>query len=184
MKNLSIACLLVVVAALTGCAGAARTDHMAAQTAPADRILQTPMSNNIAVRDVQGGKETNPAWMSKVGNVEFEQALELSLKEAGMLSSGKDAGKYQLVANLKKLDQPFGGFSMTVTATVEYVLVERATGKEVVNKQISLPYTAKAGDAFSGVERMRLANEGAIRVNIGSLIQEIRKVGMSGIALN
>lgn len=184
MKKLSLATVVILVAALSGCAAPARNEQMVAQTAPAERILQTPMSNNIAVSGVSGGKDTNPMWVSKVGNGEFEQALEASLKEAGMLSGGKQAGKYVLAATLEKLDQPVMGFSLTVTATVNYVLTERATGKEVMSKRIAVPFTAKASDAFAAVERMRLANEGAVRVNIGQLIGEIRKVGVSGIALN
>lgn len=184
MKKLSFAAVIIFVAALSGCAAPARNEQMVAQTAPADRILKTAMSNNIAVSGVSGGKDTNPMWVSKVSSGEFEQALEASLREAGMLSAGKQDGKYVLAAALEKLDQPIMGFSLTVTATVNYVLTERATGKEVMSKRIAVPYTAKASDAFAAVERMRLANEGAVRVNIGELIGEIRKVGIRGVAMN
>ncbi|MEJ7805906.1 MAG: hypothetical protein WKG03_08310 [Telluria sp.] len=184
MKNLAIATVIILVAALSGCAGPARNEQMVAQTAPADRIIKTPMSNNIAVSGVSGGKETNPMWVSKVGNSEFEQALEASLKEAGMLSGGKQDGKFVLVATMEKLEQPFAGFSMTVTATVNYVLTERTTGKQVMSKRIAVPFTASVSDAFVAGERLRLANEGAVRVNIGELIGEIRKVGINGVAMN
>ncbi|PWF55128.1 hypothetical protein [Massilia glaciei] len=184
MKKLSLAAVVILTAVLSGCAAPSRVEQMVAQTAPADRILQTPMSNNVAVNSVSGGKDTNPLWVSNVGNSEFEQALEASLKEAGMLSASKKDGKYVLVATMEKLDQPMMGFNMTVTATVNYVLTERATGKEVMSKRIAVPFTAKVGDAFAGVERLRLANEGAVRSNIGELIGEIRKVGVSGVALN
>ena len=41
---------------------------------------------------------------------------------------------------------------------------------------ITTPYTAKAGDAFPGVERLRLANEGAVRQNITRLIDELARL--------
>jgi hypothetical protein len=183
MNKISLAAIVLVVATLTGCASASRTEQMAVQTAPADRIIETPMSKNVSVREVTGGKATNPAWVSNVGNPEFQQAIEASLDEAGMLSPGKDVGKYVLVANMEKLEQPMGGFSMTVTATVNYVLSERASGKQVMSQRISLPFTASTSDAFVGATRLRLANEGAIRVNIKRLIEEIRKTGMATVAL-
>lgn len=184
MKNLSFSLITVLVLALTGCASPARVDQMTAQSTPAQRVAKTALSSNVAVKDVSGGKETNPMWTSNVGNSEFEQALEASLANAGMLSGGKQLGKYVLVAHMEKVDQPLMGFNMTVTATVNYVLTERATGRELLNKRIVLPYTASVSDAFSGVERLRLANEGAVRTNIGSLIQELVKLGASNVTMN
>lgn len=184
MKKIALTALIAVAAALTGCASPARIEQMTAHTTPEARVVKTVMSGNIAVKDVSGGKETNPMWKSNVGNSEFEQALEESLREAGMLASGKQMGKYQLVAHMEAIDQPFAGFSMTVTATVNYVLVERATGKEVFSRRVALPFTAGMGAAFSGVERLRLANEGAVRVNIANIIDEIRRFGVSSVAVN
>lgn len=184
MKNLSIASILVLsVSLLTGCAAPARIDQMSAMATPQQRIAPTPMRTNVAVRDVSGGKDTNPMWMSSVGNSEFEQALEASLRDAGLLSNGKQAGKYQLTAHMEKVDQPFMGASMTVTATVNYSLVERATGKEVLNRTVSLPYTAAWNSSFVGTERLRLANEGAIKANIAKIIEELFAVRADVVAI-
>lgn len=185
MKKIILVSTLILSAALmTGCATPARTDQMAAAITPQQRVLNTPLRNNVAVRDVTGGKETNPMWTSQVGNSEFEQALEMSLRDAGLLAPGKQAGKYTLTAQLEKLDQPMFGASMTVTATVSYVLVERATGKEVLKRTVMLPYTAAWNAAFAGVERLRLANEGAIKTNIGKIIDEMFAINIAAVALN
>ncbi len=53
------------------------------------------------------------------------------------------------------------GFDMTVTSTVTYTLIERASGKTVWQKSVDAPFTAKTSDAFVGTERLRLANEGS-----------------------
>jgi hypothetical protein len=185
MKNARAVLLPIAIALLlTGCAAPARIDQMTSTASPAQRVLQTPLRANVAVRDVTGGKETNPMWVSNVGSSEFEQALEASLRDAGLLAPGKQAGKYMLVAHLENLDQPFGGFNMTVTATVSYSLVERATGKEVLNRRVSLPYTASLSSAFVGTERLRIANEGAVKVNIAKLIDELFAMKIDQVAMN
>jgi len=138
------------------------------------------MREAIAVRDVTGGKETNPMWVSSVSSSDFERALEFSLKDAGLLSPNKQAGKYVLVAHLSQLDQPFAGASMTVTATVRYTLIDRATNKDVLEKTLATPYTAAWNDAFMGSERLKLANEGAVRANIQQLIDALAALKVSG----
>jgi hypothetical protein len=183
-KTIQILGALTLAGVLSGCASPARIDQMTVSVSPDQRIAPTPLRTNIAVRDVTGGKDTNPMWVSNVGSSEFEQALEASLRDAGLLSAGKQAGKYTLVAHLENVDQPMAGFNMTVTATVMYSLVERATGKEVFNRRISLPFTATVGDAFAGTERMRLANEGAVRVNIKQLISELFAIKVDQVAIN
>ena len=185
MKKLTIASLLIISAVLmTGCASPARVNEMTTSASAAQRIANTPMRNNVAVREVTGGKDTNPMWMSNIGGSEFEQALESSLRDAGLLSSGKQAGKYTLTVHMEKVEQPMFGASMTVTATVNYSLVERASGKEVFNRTIALPFTAAWNSSFIGTERLRLANEGAIRVNIGKIIDELFAVRVDAVALN
>ncbi len=184
MKKLFIALwVLVSVAVLSGCASPARTDQLTSMATPAQRIAITPMRTNIAVRDVTGGKETNPMWVSNVGNSEFEQALESSLRDAGLLSAGKQTGKYMLTAHMEKVDQPMFGASLTVAVTVNYSLIERATGKEMLNRTVNLPYTAAWNSAFVGTERLRLANEGAIKVNIGKIIEEIFALNLNSVAI-
>lgn len=73
---------------------------------------------------------------------------------------------------------------MTVTATVNYVLVERATGKTVLERRIALPYTAALDDAFLGSERLRLASEGAMKTNIGKIIEDLFAMNATSLALN
>lgn len=182
MKLLTPA-LLCIAVILSGCAAPARIEQMVAPVQPAQKIAKTPLRDNVAVREITGGKETNPMWMSNVGSNEFEKALEASLRDVGLLSGGKQSGKYLLVAHLEKLDQPMIGLDLTVTANVQYTLIERATGKKLLKKTIAVPYTASFGDAFMAVERLKLANEGAIRVNISSLIDELFALKVDSLAL-
>jgi ABC-type uncharacterized transport system auxiliary subunit len=172
---------LAFALALAGCATPARVDRMQTSSSLAVRtsVAASPLKETITVKDVTGGKDTNPMWVSSVSSADFSRALESSLKDVGLLSGNNQASKYQLIAHLQKLDQPMFGASMTVTATVQYSLVERSTNKEVFARTVSLPYTAAWNDAFMGSERVKLANEGAIRVNIQQLIDALLAAKLS-----
>jgi hypothetical protein len=159
-------------ALLAGCATPARVDQMTA--APTSMVaVPDAMRQNVAIIDVTGGQETNPLWTSQVSSAEFERALEASLRSAGILQPNRQTGRFTLSAQLSKLEQPIIGISMTVTASVLYQLVERTTAKTIWEKVITTPYTASFGDALLGVERLKLANEGAVRANIVELIKQL-----------
>ena len=99
------------------------------------------------------------------------------LDGARVLDLGSGSGMDSFIASLKT--GPSGtviGLDMTVTATVTYTLVERATGKTAWEKVIVAPYTAKFGDSLLGVERLKLANEGAIRTNISNLLDDLYRL--------
>jgi len=80
---------------------------------------------------------------------------------------------------LISLDQPFIGLDLKVTATVEYSLEERSTGKKVFTKTISTPFTATFSDAALAFERLKIANEGAVRENIEKIIDELLSLKIS-----
>lgn len=182
-QKLSGVAVIVCVLFIAGCATPARVDQMAVSGQPSQRVAPTPLRNNIAVGDVTGGKDTNSMWVSNVGGNEFSLALEESLRNVGLLAANRQAGRFTLTAQLRSLDQPMFGLDMTVTASVNYVVVERASGKEIFQRTVAIPYTAKMGDAFIGVERLKLANEGAIRTNISQLIDELFMLKIDGVAL-
>lgn len=174
-QGIKTALILSAALTLVGCATPARVEQMQTSTSMATRaaVSNSPMRESIAIRDVTGGKDTNPMWVSNVSSSDFERALEASLKDAGLSSANRQAGKYVLVANLNKLDQPFIGASMTVTATVRYSLIDRATNKDVFERTVVTPYTAAWNDSFLGAERLKLANEGAVKANIQQLIDAL-----------
>ena len=180
LKMLAFATALGIISVLSGCATPARTDQMVAVAPTSARpALPQALMGGIGIRDVTGGRETNPLWISNVGSAEFERALEKSLRNVGLLAPARGAAPFQLSADLRKLEQPFIGLDMTVTATIDWHLVERSTGRDVLRRSIGTPYTAKMSDAFLGVERMKLANEGAIRRSIEVLIEELSRVSIS-----
>lgn len=176
---------LAAVLVVAGCATPARVDQMQTDTPLAKRVAidASPLKQSIAIKDVTGGKDTNPMWMSNVSSSDFERALEASLRDAGLLSPNRQGSKYTMTAHMLKLDQPFFGASMTVTATVVYTLVDRVSGKETLVTTIASPYTAAWNASFLGAERIKLANEGAVRENIGKIVDAIMALRVDGVAV-
>jgi hypothetical protein len=166
---------LALVVLLAACATPARVDQMTIDTPDARRtaVASSAMRNAVAIGQVGGGKETNPLWVSNIASADFEAALRASLRSAGLLAIDPTNCRVQLDAQLLSLAQPMVGASMTVTASVLYRLVDCVTKKEVWVRTITLPYTAAFTDSLLGVERLKLANEGAARVNIKQLVAEL-----------
>lgn len=165
---------LIVVfssAILIGCATPAAIEQMAVML-PMTQTNST-FKNSISVADVTGGKDTNPMWTSQVSSDGFRRAIEQSLENAGMFNKFITGSRYQLTADLTRLDQPFMGFNMTVTSTVRYSLIESQSRKEVYTRVIDISHTATVSDALGGAQRLKLASEGAIKFNISSLINDL-----------
>jgi hypothetical protein len=162
---------IFVLAFVSSCASSAKISGMTTNTAQIGNFGS--YKNSIAVSNISGGNETNPLWMSKVSNNDFTQALKLSLSKNGLLNEINP--NYILSANLGELSQPMFGLDMSVGSKVSYSIADKKTNKVVLNKDVANNYTAKFGDAFSGVERLRLANEGAIRENIEQFIASLKK---------
>jgi hypothetical protein len=166
--------VLIVAVALSGCAQKARMNAMIFDVTDATVINDTsPLYQQVDVEKVQGGEKTNPIWTSEVDNPEFAAALESTLRVHALLVEPSGSGRYRLTASLIGMDQPLLGVSFTVTATVRYVLVDATNGASVFDETIVKPYTAEFSDAFLGAERLRLANEGAIRENIGEFVRRL-----------
>ncbi|MBU2713200.1 hypothetical protein KCG35_19210 [Zooshikella sp. WH53] len=134
------------------------------------------LKDNLEVSSVSGGEKTNPAWTSEIDNDAFSAAVKKSLSSQGLLS---ESGKYQLEVKMLKVDQPLFGFDMTVTTHVQYTLTDKTNNVTVLNETIVAPYTATVSDAFSGIKRLRLANEGSGKKNITGLLEKLSKLNIS-----
>ena len=171
--RIAVLLLACAIGLLQGCASPAVGVNMvsvdAAQRAPREPTLR----GAIKIRNVAGGTETNPLWMSKVSDKEFAVALQGSLRAAQLMAADGQRPVYELDATLLSLEQPMIGLDLTVTCSVRYDLHEAATGKRVLGKTISAPYTATFSDAFVAIERLRIANEGAVRTNLRQLLDTL-----------
>src|SRR2546423_230741 len=136
MRKIFIA--VMAACALSGCvAQGARVDQMTA-TPTVSLPTDSGLRQGVRVANVSGGSATNPLWMSKVGNPEFQAALTSSLGAAGLLAS--NGGRYTLDAKLLALRQPFIGLDMTVHSQVHYTLLDTASSKPVFDRDIDADF--------------------------------------------
>ncbi|HEX3603815.1 MAG TPA: hypothetical protein VHU43_06960 [Steroidobacteraceae bacterium] len=164
-----LAALFLAALLVGGCASGSKPDAMVAQiVAPVHKV-----DGDVSIA-VSGGKETSKMGASQISNDAFAQALRDSIQKAGLFSSvAADGARYRLTAFIGKVDQPTFGFSFTVKMEVSYALKDTKSGSTVWTKDINSEHTATAGQAFAGVERLRLANEGAARENIRQALTEL-----------
>lgn len=172
-----VATLVLAGLTLTACASGARSSQMIA-TGLGSTSLKPGQSGymSVALAPATGGSSTNPLWRSNVSSEEFGSALRSSLELAGMLAPVEADAKYRVTAQLLNLDRPLGGFDLTVGSRVQYKVVEANSGQAVFDKPVAAKGTAKVGDALIAVERLRLANEASVKVNIETFIQRFQAV--------
>jgi hypothetical protein len=157
---------------LSGCATSAKPEAMIVKVQGVEKPFPQALQHTMCVRTVSGGEKTNPLWVSKVDDAGFRTALTSSLEGVG-LSAASDNCAYPIDANLLGLSQPSIGFDMTVTSHVNYKVYDRA-GQPFLLETVDAPFTATVSDAFVGVERLRLANEGSIRMSIENFFDKLR----------
>jgi hypothetical protein len=125
----------------------------------------------IAVAPVSIGNDTSVPWTSQISSAEFQEALVRTLMVANLASAQN--GRFRLEAALLKLERPYAGFAMTVTASIAYRLTETATGAVVYQDTRSSLGTASLNDAVTNTNRLRIADERAIRANFRKLIEDL-----------
>lgn len=163
---------LLLLTALSGCASGASSHNMTASLQPNSAIKPgSALYQSIGIAAVSGGQETNPLLMSQVDNGAFKEALEGSLLQNSLHAVGVE--KYTVSAEIVALDQPYVGLDMSVTSKVRYKVARISDKAVVFDKVLTATHTATFGDSPLGVERLRLANEGAIKKNIASFIDEM-----------
>lgn len=179
MTKFKLLVSIVFAIFLTGCASGAKVENMVYADS-SNKSYDPELKQEVSVDQVVGGKETNPAWTSEISSNAFKLALTQSLKAQGLYSND---GNYVLTADLMEVDQPLIGLDFTVTTYIKYKLTKKDTKDTVFEKVVIAPYTATVGDAFMGVERLRLANEGSGKANIKNLLSELDKIDIKDISV-
>jgi hypothetical protein len=116
----------------------------------------------------------------KVNDDQLKDALKSAITKSQTFSQVVDGkgGRYLLTVNIVKLDQPSFGASMTVKMEAGWTLKRADSGATVWQEAISSTHTTGATESFVGVERVRLATEGAVRANISSGLAKIGQLNL------
>ena len=159
------------VAQFSGCASASTAAGMTTAVATPAAAKH---SQSVVVQ-VTGGSESNSMGASQISSADFASAIQTSIAQSGLfakLAPAADAD-YEIDVHIVRLTQPTFGLSFTVTMEADWSLVLRSQKKTVWEKAITSTFTATVSDAFAGVKRLRLANEGAAKKNIEDAITQI-----------
>ena len=170
-RRLFAAAAVLIAGLAAGCATPTKPEAMVA--APAGAVHRSRESVAITVA---GGSETSAVRTAQISDQAFAQALRDSIQKSGLFAGVADAGTYRLQAFISRVSQPTMGFDMTAGLEVGYTLVDSRSGQAVLRKNIATQHTATTGDAIIGIDRVRLATEGAARKNIEQFIDEVSKL--------
>jgi len=173
IRRVAVVAVSLGLLSLGACASAARPDAMTVLPSTVAAAKAGDVGYQaVKIVNVSGGTDTNPLLWSEVASGDFRLALENSLKATGYLGA-TDTDPLSLTAAMLELKQPMVGLDMSVTSRVRYSVTD-ASGKLIFDDTIAATGTAKMGEAFVGTERLRLANEYAIRENIKAFIERFR----------
>ena len=174
----TLAAALIAALALGGCGTPTQSLSMGISAADALQLrtwVPDGLKQNIEVDAVKGGEDTSRWWGSKVSGLTLEQALDDSLRSVGMLPpSSSMPTQYQLRVQIVSLVQPLVAADMTVTLTINYTLVDKASGTVLYQRSVRTAHTTDFTDSMlSQPDRTRQANEGAVRQNIITALRDL-----------
>lgn len=133
-------------------------------------------NKRLSLGTVTGGEKSDPFLKgSKIGALSFRGALLVTLGEARLFQMVRDdaAADYTLNAMIISQDQPAIGFDMTVNLIVRYYLVNNSNYQLIWSKDIASTYKATVLESLVASERVKKANEGAVRTNLEYLLSEL-----------
>lgn len=149
---------------LGGCETANPSSAMVA--APAGAITKHAASVNLSVT---GGADKSTDSATQISNPDFIAALTKSIRRSGLfakITPENGTAEYHLDVAIVSLDQPVIGAAMTATLETKWTLTRRSNDFVMWEKTIKTSHTTEAREAFTGVERLHLAMEGAAKDNI------------------
>ena len=165
--------LLVAVLALAwvgACAPPANYSAMVAGVPPG--LGAAPVYRNaITVGSVTLGRDVGTPWTSAVGSDQVQQALVQTLAGAGLAQPAN--GRFRLDGQLLTLSRPYAGFAMTVTAATAWRLTDGANGAVIYDRTLQGLGTATLDDAVDNNNRLRIADQRAVRANLQQLVQDL-----------
>jgi len=156
----------------SGCAAPARAEAMV----PTDYVVLHRHSKSVAVTTA-GGQETSGWGYSHIGNDALAAAITDALARSCVFASvvhGDDAD-YRLRVELISESPPASGMESTFQLTAHWTLQDKA-GSKLLDTDIASECHASIHDAFVGVKRRQLQEEGAACANIRLGIERLSQL--------
>lgn len=178
MRPIFQSIFLALCVAVTGLLGGCAAPATSAGMIPVSFETGTQHAKSASVK-VGGGQETSSLGKSQIADQDFETALIESINKAKTFSKviQGNGADYKLSVTIVNMDQPNFGLDFTVKMEAVWALT-RMDGTAVWKESIKSQHTATVGDAFAGVTRLKLANEGAARNNISQGLAKVSKLSL------
>jgi hypothetical protein len=127
----------------------------------------------VAVGLVTGGEKTNPLTYSRVSADDVRAAVTLALRSNGMLVADSASAPFRLDVGILEVTAPKDPYITRIHSVMRYALRAR-DGTTRFDRVVTGVGEATLRDKFYGVERLRIANERAIRANLASALEALR----------
>lgn len=179
MPRLTLFTTALLASLLAGCGTPSQPLPMAVSAADALQIrgwVPDALKFQVSVAAVSGGQETSRWWGSKISAEALKLALDDSLHAVGMIPLlPEPSPRFELQAELLELEQPqVPALGVTVGVAVRYTLVDKTGGHIIYQRRIASSEEARFSEAVvSPNERLRIANERALRANIALLLRDL-----------
>ncbi|MGB5964486.1 MAG: hypothetical protein WBG65_03020 [Sulfurimonadaceae bacterium] len=167
IKNKILAALLLGAMVLfSGCAPKASKDAV---------VVHKVQIINMHTGNVEVNAHSNGDYIT---DEDLAKAIEESILENKLFEQVVHESKenYLLEVAVVSMDKPSMGFTMTVSMEATWLLKDLSNNKIIMRKVIHSSSTKTVGDAFVGVERIKIAIEGAIHENIRLGLLDISKI--------
>jgi uncharacterized protein YceK len=162
---------LLAVAVLSGCAS--QMTHQEMTPVPVKVATQHSQSVTVTAMSIPGSDLVGT--MVTVPELQAAVADALAASKAFADVKGK-GGDYQLTVQIFNVNHPSFGMSFTSKVEAGWTLKRADTGAVVWQEAIKSEHTTGAGEAFAGVERLKMSIAGAIRNNITTGVAHIGAV--------
>ena len=177
LRSLLVPLLALSALFVGGCA----SDQSGGSTASGTSQAAAVHPESVAIK-VTGGSDGTAVTASQVANASFTASLKKSLNHARtfgkVLPAGSADAVFQLDVTITPLEPPAIGESMTATVETNWTLTRVSNGYVIWQKKISASHTTEAKEAFTGIERVQLAIEGAVQANIDDGISQLSSASL------
>lgn len=130
------------------------------------KLKQLP---TLRVRHVQGGLKTRSTGTPQIASEDFKRAIEDSLRYLNLMTYAEDP-VLELDAELISVEYPIAEESTSAYLTVRYRAFTEDATEPRFDQTIRTGHIVSSLDAFTDVDRARLALQGAARENLTQLI--------------
>lgn len=179
MKKILILCCVLVAA---GCSSNPTMNFTPYEDIPPVSLSEKiPMElRSVSISVASNEEKTGEIILGTYGNIygqafrsTFKEALEEALVKSAVFRD-HSTKTVSLTAKIMEFDQPGSGLNFPTSMTVDYSLIDRATGIAIFSERVTSSSEVPLGYAFLGSARALEAQNLSVQENILQLIAKLK----------